>query len=105
LSDIVFEKNTGHVSDQNVYFSLASNRLNGVNHADILAHLESNLSCLKLDIFKALSADHFIELQGKFRTGFGNLHALVIAAASQVLQEISEVTFILIILAAPAIHI
>lgn len=101
----MLKKNAGYVSNQNVDFSLASDRLDGVHHTDVLAHLEGNLSCLKLYVFKALSANHLVELQGKFRTGFRDLHAFVVATACQVLQEVSKVTFILVVLAAPAIHI
>jgi hypothetical protein len=101
----MLKKNAGYVSDQNVDFSLASDRLYGVYHTDVLAHLKGNLSCLKLYVFKALSANHLVELQCKFGTGFGDLHAFVVATACQVLQEVSKVTFILVVLAAPAIHI
>ena len=62
LCDVVLEQDAGNVADQNVDLCFVLDRLNGVDHSDVLAHLEGDLGCLQLNVLEALSSNHLVEL-------------------------------------------
>lgn len=51
------------MAHENHFLRLVLNTDNGVDHTNILAHLECCFSVVKLQIFQALFANSFIELK------------------------------------------
>lgn len=82
------------MTNKHVLFCLVLDRFDRENHADILALLEGDLCEFELNEFEALLAKNFEELHAESVCNTGYFNCLLELVASEVLKEVSEVTFI-----------
>ena len=61
---------------KDVLLSLILDGLDGVDHPDVFAHLEGDLSRLELDILETLLSNNFVELLRELCGGPRDFHAL-----------------------------
>lgn len=85
----MFEKNRSYVAHQDVLLSLVLDRLDCEDHANILTHLESSFSEMKLQVFQTDLTQSFEELVAVLGADSGYFHAGLETVDSQVLQEVA----------------
>jgi hypothetical protein len=90
----MLEQNRINVAHQNVLLSFVLDSLNRENHADSLAHLKCSLGHTEVDILQTLLTKTFKKCKRVLHAAFGYCDTILEFAKSQILKEVSQMTFI-----------
>lgn len=90
-----------NVAHQHQLLRLVLDPLYRIDHAYVLAHLESSLCEDQLQILQTMLSEHLEELDLQFRAGFGNIDAVLVFVQGQALQEVAEMAFVRLLVASP----
>ena len=85
--------------------SLVLNLLYGVDHTDILTHLESGFCIVKLKILEAHLAQALKELKGVVHAYLSHVHAVLVLVQGQRLQKVSQMAFVIVSRATPVVDV
>ena len=93
------------MADEHILLGLVLDRLDRVDHTDILALLEGDLGKLELNVLQALLTEHFEELMREAISNASYLDGLFVSVTGQVLEEVAKIALVAVVVSTPLVQV